>query len=207
MKNSLKVRPIQEIDFKDLDEYFGLSTVYKKTNEQWVKYLEETQKGIRLAVVAEMDGKTTATPIAREPYAQRQEGQRLVGLVRTMTSTLISSSAFPCLDAMPIPAATNETGQFAIAFDALCAAYPDLFETVMGDADRPWIDEPQGLVNVALLRRLAYNLLTLLRAVTLRSEENRRVPWRRLLTYLRDALITATVASLDAFRSRPPATQ
>lgn len=58
MKARIKVRPIQETNFKDLDEYFGLSTVYKKPVEHWQKYLEETQVGIRLAVIAEMDGKT-----------------------------------------------------------------------------------------------------------------------------------------------------
>ena len=58
MKNPLVIRPIQQSDFASLNEYFGPSTVYKKTNEQWTKYLEETQKGIRLAVVAEMDSKT-----------------------------------------------------------------------------------------------------------------------------------------------------
>lgn len=301
--------------------------------------------------VVSIDGKTTPTPIAREPYAQRQEGKTLRGLVRTLTSCLISSSAFPCLDAMPIPASTNETGQFREAFDALLAAYPSLFDVVMGDAafatvagashvaaagkgyvfqlkentptlyadavhrldlpdiqatvgtaekedgrliarrvwivdidpkalewkgwehatrilrvdrlavdatgkvievlgsryfvtnlkkgrfnnaqwlrvlrdrwavenqnhgtwdnafgedDHPWIDEPQGLVNVAILRRVAYNVLTLIRSVTLRSEDRRQTPWRRLLTCLRDALITATQATLDSFRSRPPATQ
>lgn len=74
--------------------------------------------------------------------------------------------------------------------------------------DYPWIEEPQGMVNVFLLRRIAMNILGLFRAVTLRSDDKRRTPWGRLFVLLRDALVTATIAILDAFRRRPsPATQ
>ena len=52
------------------------------------------------------------------------------------------------------------------------------WDVAFGEDDHPWIDEPQGLVNVALLRRLVYNLLTLFRAVTLRSSPRRRASWR-----------------------------
>ncbi len=74
--------------------------------------------------------------------------------------------------------------------------------------DYPWIEEPQGMVNVMILRRIAMIILSVFRAVTLTSEDKRRTPWGRLFTLLRDALITATVALLDRFRPRPtPATQ
>lgn len=300
--------------------------------------------------VVSMDGKTTMTPIVRGDFAQRQPSQRLGGAVRTLTSTLISSDAFPCLDACPIPASTNEVGHFAVAFEALEARFKTLFEVIMGDAgflsaanadlvhaadkgyvfqvkenvpslvrssmkcfsrppretaerdreredgrwvvrrvtlvdvdpdedawdgfrhatqfvrieriavgpgdaaevlgsrvfitnltrgyytpqtwltllrdrwavenqnhgtwdiafgedDNHWIDEPDGMLAVMLLRRLAYNILAVHRAVTLRSQRSRHMPWRRLFTLLRDALVTATFEILSSFRSRSPSTQ
>ena len=60
------------------------------------------------------------------------EGKPLVGVVRTITCTLISSSAKPCIDALPIPAATNEMGWFEVALRKLVDAYRgiDLFRMV-----------------------------------------------------------------------------
>lgn len=57
MKKFTKIRLIEESDFLSLGEHFGLYTVYKKSNEQWLKYLTETRQGVRLAVVAEVGGK------------------------------------------------------------------------------------------------------------------------------------------------------
>lgn len=87
--------------------------------------------------VAAMDGKGTALPSWDEQYAQRhvhEEHHTAFGLVRTMTATLISVPARPCIDAFPIPASTNEVGAFCAGFDALCEAYPGLFEVVTYDA-------------------------------------------------------------------------
>ena len=84
--------------------------------------------------VVSIDGKTTRTRLVVGPYAQRVEGATLYGLVRTLSCTLISSNAFPCLDAVPIPAETNETGHFRVAFEGLCHHYDSHFEMVMGDA-------------------------------------------------------------------------
>ena len=84
--------------------------------------------------VVSIDGKTTMTPLVRGPFAQSQSETVSRGAVRTMTSTLISSSAFPCLDASPIPAATNEVGHFADAFRSLCSDFGEHFEVIMGDA-------------------------------------------------------------------------
>ncbi|MBI5538372.1 MAG: hypothetical protein HY898_36955 [Deltaproteobacteria bacterium] len=41
--------------------------------------------------------------------------------------------------------------------------------------------EPQGALVLALLRCVAYNMLSLFRAVTRRAEDNRAAPWKRLL--------------------------
>jgi Transposase DDE domain len=299
-----------------------------------------------------MDGKSTAVPSCDDAYAQRQsldEGD-LVGVVRTMTCTLISSRAMPCIDAIPIPADTNEMGQFEDSVRSLAQAYDgiDLFRMISYDAgacsehnarvvrelglhyllglkgpqptllteaqrllaalpwhradaasediiggphtvlrrvylteemagfgnwehlrtvlrvesetrdargrriasenryfvtslpasrlsaaqwlllvrlhwgvennchhtlddafeedERPWIkSDPRGMLVVALLRRIAYNLMTLFRSVTQRSDERRAAPWRDLLRWFYNAIISATDADLLALRPRPRA--
>jgi len=61
---------------------------------------------------------------------------------------------------------------------------------------------------VLLLRRIAYTLLALYRAVTLRSDAGRETRWRHLLTSMRDALVAATEEHLAALRPREvPATR
>ena len=302
--------------------------------------------------VVAMDGKSTAVPSCDDAYAQRQsQGEGLVGVVRTMTCTLISSPAMPCIDAIPIPAATNEMGHFEATVRSLVQAYNgiDLFRMISYDAgacsehnarvvreelglhyllglkgtqptllaeaqrllaslqwhradassedviggphtvvrhvylteemagfggwehlrtvlrvesetldsrgqrtahdnryfvsslpasrlrasqwllvvrlhwgvennchhtlddafeedNRPWIkSDPRGMVVVALLRRVAYNLLTLFRSVTQRSEERRATPWRDLLRWFYNAIIAATDADLSTLRPRPRA--
>jgi len=89
--------------------------------------------------VVAMDGKSTAVPSCDDHFAQRQssdEGTRLIGVVRTMTCTLTSSLAMPCVDALPIPASTNEMGHFEACLRALAKAYAglDLFQLVTYDA-------------------------------------------------------------------------
>jgi hypothetical protein len=89
--------------------------------------------------VASLDGKGTALPTADDHYAQRQthgEDGALVGIVRTVTVSLTSSQARPCIDVTSIPARTNEMGIFQAALQHLVAAYAglDLFRVVTYDA-------------------------------------------------------------------------
>jgi hypothetical protein len=305
--------------------------------------------GLPFGVVA-MDGKATALPSCDDYYAQRQsqnEGRLLVGLLRTMTCSLVSSRARVCIDAVPIPASTNEMGQFESTLRGLMTAYRglDLFRLVSYDAggcsesnaaavralglhyllglkapqptllaeaqrllgvlrpehaaaqtddamaagkrwvrrlyisteiagfhgwehvrtvlrveseqldckgrrgayenryflaslplarlspsqwlllvrrhwgvennchhtldavfredERPWIEsEPRGALAVLLLRRIAYNLLSLFRSVTQRSEEHRATPWRTLIGYLHHALAASTHDDIVELRAR-----
>jgi hypothetical protein len=54
--------------------------------------------------------------------------------------------------------------------------------TAFAEDDRPWIEaDPQGMLAMLLLRRIAYTLLALYRAVTLRSDEGRAARWKHLL--------------------------
>jgi hypothetical protein len=86
-----------------------------------------------------MDGKVTALPSSDDDYAQRQsqvEDGRLTGLLRTVTCCLVSTSAQPCIDAIPLPATTNEMGHFQVALARVMEAYGqlDLFRLVSCDA-------------------------------------------------------------------------
>lgn len=64
------------------------------------------------------------------------------------------------------------------------------FDTILNEDKRPWLMLPQGMVVVMLLRRIAFNLLTLFRSVTLRGDGKTR-PWK---TLLRDVYMTLLVA-------------
>ena len=83
--------------------------------------------------VVALDGKSTAIEAWDERYSQQQGNH---GVVRLFTASLVSAPAAVCLDAAPIPSATNEMGHFCQAFDELMAAYGrgGLFRVVSTDA-------------------------------------------------------------------------
>lgn len=89
--------------------------------------------------VVSLDGKGFSIPSCDDWYAQRQthgEDGALLGVVRSVTATLTSSSARPVIDIVPIPAPTNEMGIFETALDSLCQAYAglELFKLITYDA-------------------------------------------------------------------------
>ncbi len=305
--------------------------------------------------VVAMDGKVTALPCLDRRYVQRrvleEEPEKSYGLMRTVSCTLVSAAGRPCIDAIPIPAATNEVGYFQEAFAKLNEAYPRLFQVVTYDAgalseangrsvveagkdyffrlkgeerilykmaaelidpddvaaetvdvlgcattvtrrvvvlpierqwsydrkhkpaesiwphaksfvrveteverrgevverdvrvyvtsleaktltceqwlalarshwgvennthhtldvafeedERPWIvADGHGMLAVLILRRIALTLLGLFRSVTQRSEEKRAMPWKQLLSWVRDTLVAAREEHLEALRAR-----
>ena len=77
------------------------------------------------------------------------------------------------------------------------------WDTAFEEDDRRWIvADPKGAMNVMLLRRVAYNMLVLFRAVTQRSEENRMAPWKDILRWVYNALIVAQETDLAGLRER-----
>ena len=75
-------------------------------------------------------------------------------------------------------------------------------DTAFAEDDRPWIEaDANGMLAVLLLRRIAYTLLALFRA-SLRTEENRAMPWRDLMEWLRVTLVAATVEQTMNLRVR-----
>ncbi|HWR98895.1 MAG TPA: ISAs1 family transposase [Candidatus Methanoperedens sp.] len=308
--------------------------------------------GLPVSVVA-LDGKATSLPTLNHPLVQNHvpEVGLPYGLVRTVTCALVSAAGRPCIDAIPIPASTNEAGHFQAAFRSLVETHGPLFDVVSYDAggfsranadavvaagkdylfalkdeqramckladellasesviahtedvldngttvvrslrllradpswsygdgkgpqdsvwphakaflsveyvkvrhgtvverddrtfvssldpkrltteqwlllvrshwgvenqnhhtfdtafaedERPWIEaDPQGMLAVLILRRIAYTLLALYRSVTLRSEEGRATRWKALLQSVRDVLIAATEDQLAGLRLR-----
>jgi hypothetical protein len=76
-------------------------------------------------------------------------------------------------------------------------------DTAFAEDDNPWIvNDDQGALNLLILRRIAYNMLALFRGVTLRSEERRATPWRDLMRWLYNALISATAEQVASLRPR-----
>jgi hypothetical protein len=81
-------------------------------------------------------------------------------------------------------------------------------DTAFAEDDRPWIEaDPHGMLAVLVLRRIAYTLLALYRAVTLRSDEGRATRWKALLQSVRDVLIAATEDQLAGLREIAAATR
>jgi len=91
--------------------------------------------GLPFGVLA-LDGKCTALPCWDNQFVQRHQPENGLpyGIARSVTSTLVSCPGRPCVDAIPIPPATNEMGWFQHAFDAVVAAFPSLFRLVTYDA-------------------------------------------------------------------------
>jgi hypothetical protein len=73
--------------------------------------------------------------------------------------------------------------------------------------DKPWITQnPRATAVVAVLRRIAYTLLTLFRSVTQRSDLRRNLPWKELLRAIDITLLTLTESDLEGMRKhRVPA--
>jgi len=307
--------------------------------------------GLPVGVVA-LDGKATALPCINGLYAQTHhpESGLPYGIVRTVTCSLTSAAGRPCIDAIPIPAQTNEMGHFQAAFGSVLENYGALFQIVTYDAgalseangaavvgaekdylfrlrgdqrtmfklaselldpadvvartldhldskttvtrtlvllpvephwsygkgkgpsesvwshaqtflrvestktrdgqdvqnevrfyvsshpakdltpaqwlqvvrghwgvesshntfdtafaedDRPWIEaDENGMLAVLLLRRIAYTVLALFRATTLRSSKNRTMRWKALLSWVRDVLVAATADATTDLRPR-----
>lgn len=79
-----------------------------------------------------------------------------------------------------------------------------VLDTAFAEDAQPWIrDDDQGALNLLILRRIAYNLVALFRGRTLRSEENRDTPWKRVMEWFHDGMISATDDVVSGLRPRP----
>ena len=77
-----------------------------------------------------------------------------------------------------------------------------ILDTAFEEDDHPWIETcPRAALVVAILRRIAYTMLTLFRTITQRSDEWRAIAWDTLMTDFFVTLITTTM--LDLQEPRP----
>jgi len=77
------------------------------------------------------------------------------------------------------------------------------YDKAFEEDDRPWItDDSYGVLAVTLLRRVAYNLWTLFRSVTQRSDTQRSVAWKTLMRRMYNASLTLTQDELSKLRQR-----
>jgi hypothetical protein len=128
-------------------------------------------------VVVSMDGKYVTVPSVDGRCAQRSsrsDTSAVTSRIGTITASLCSSEARPCIDVYVIPAATNE-----MALDALLEAYG----------------------NLDLFRLITYDAGACSKS---NADQRRREPWHILLTRIRDALLLATAATFDGLRRRAP---
>jgi predicted transposase YbfD/YdcC len=88
--------------------------------------------------MAHFDGKGTSLPSWDNLYAQRNtydDKKNAYGLLRTITCCLASAKAKVCIDAVPLPADTNEVGYYREVLRQELAIYGrGLFELVSYDA-------------------------------------------------------------------------
>lgn len=91
-------------------------------------------EGMPFGVVA-MDGKGTSLPVWSGEFAQRHKPKEGLpyGVLRTVTSTLVTSRSKACIDVSPSPAANNEMSHFGPAFESLVDAHDSRFEMVSYD--------------------------------------------------------------------------
>ncbi|RMH45870.1 MAG: ISAs1 family transposase [Alphaproteobacteria bacterium] len=136
-------------------------------------------QGLPFGQVA-VDGKGTAIHSWDDRYAQRQRhssGPGASGVVRTLTASLVTSSAKVCLDACPIRPATNEMGQFKTALADLVDAYGrlNLFRLISTDAGMCSLANADAVVD----RDLDYLMALSSDQPTLFAEANRLLARRR----------------------------
>jgi hypothetical protein len=76
-----------------------------------------------------------------------------------------------------------------------------ILDTAFAEDDHPWIEaHPRAALVVAILRRIAYTLLSLFRSVTQRSGERRAAAWKTLMTDVLFALVTTSTEQLQNLR-------
>lgn len=71
MKTTLKIRPLAEKDFTDLNKHFGPKSEFKKPRSRWKKYLNDARQGSRAVLVAGLGKQVVAycTLNFKSPYS------------------------------------------------------------------------------------------------------------------------------------------
>lgn len=77
------------------------------------------------------------------------------------------------------------------------------WDVAFEEDEHPWIVlDPQGALVLMLLRRMAFNILALFRNVTQRSEDKRQAPWKDIMRWMYNAVISARHQEIATLRPR-----
>lgn len=140
-------------------------------------------------------GAATAAP---EGWDSLRTVLRVETLVHDKTGKLISCDNRYLISSLPECRLTKEHWLLVVRQRWGVETAHQILETAFAEDDHPWIEaHPRAALSVAILRRIAYTLLTLFRSVTQRSEKRRQVPWKRLMRDVLFALVTMTREQLD----------
>lgn len=71
------------------------------------------------------------------------------------------------------------------------------------EGKHPWTRNPHGMLVMLLLRRVVFNRVSLFRNVHLRSDSNRKTPWKKLLQRFCDVFRFSHLSELLRERERP----
>jgi hypothetical protein len=131
------------------------SALHRLVKAAWRR--KALQSTLPVRVVA-LDGKVTALPCINQRFIQvnHTESGMPYGLVRTVTAALVSAPGRPCIDAIPIPASTNEMGHFQTAFGSVLETYGGLFDVVTYDAGA--LSEANGAAVVEANKHYVFRL-------------------------------------------------
>ena len=76
-----------------------------------------------------------------------------------------------------------------------------ILDVALQEAALLWIEaNPRGAVVVMLLRRIAYTMMAFFRSVTMRSDENRAMPWKSLMRAVWHTLVVTTEDDISGLR-------
>lgn len=124
---------------------------------------------------------------------------RVLLLVQTQTfekEVCTSSEEKLYISSLPPQELTAKQWLFATVRHWAVETTHQVLDTVFDEDEHPWIEaDPNGMLIVLVLRRVAYTLLTLFRSVTLRSEDNRLKPWAAFTLWVR-AMLTKTTGDM-----------
>jgi len=104
-----------------------------------------------------------------------------------------------------LPATKMTAGQWNLAIKLHWGVETShqLLDVAFEEDKRPWIrNDPNGMLVMMVLRRIAYTMLGLFRSLTQRSEEKREVAWRRLMKQVNNTLVGADELTLVGLRRR-----
>jgi hypothetical protein len=145
-----------------------------------------------------------------EASAALEGWEHLRSVVRVQTQTfdasdqLVSSENRYLISSLPSYRLTPEHWLLVIRRHWGVETSHQILDGAFAEDDRPWIlQNPRGALVVAILRRIAYTILTLFRSVTQRSDERRSAPWKLLMLDLFTALLTTHDDQIRGLRLRP----